>query len=63
MFARALASSSRLARTYTTAATRPYFVERTTNGMLPVYSDIRNGGTQVLTLVRKIQGDAEVSLR
>jgi hypothetical protein len=70
MFTRALASSSRLARTYSTPAfsaasevpTGPgYFVERTASGMLPVYSDIRNGGNDVSTLVRKVRGNVQVS--
>jgi large subunit ribosomal protein L49 len=65
MFARALlASTSRAAaRTYSTATlpATPYIVERTANGSLPVYSDVRNGGTSHTTLVRKIRGDIEVS--
>ncbi|KAG9283985.1 hypothetical protein G9A89_005492 [Geosiphon pyriformis] len=34
-----------------------YFVERSKNQELPVYFDIRNGRTQLLTVVRRIQGD------
>lgn len=60
MFARALASSSRLARSYSTAQGPAYFVERTASGSLPVYTDIRNGGTDVKTLVRKVSGNAQV---
>ncbi|KAK3814415.1 MAG: mitochondrial large subunit ribosomal protein-domain-containing protein [Benniella sp.] len=37
---------------------KSYFVERTKSGQLPVYRDIRNGGTRELIIVRKIQGDA-----
>ena len=35
----------------------PFEVERTHKGNLPVYTDIRNGGTRRLTVVRKIYGD------
>ncbi|GAA6063550.1 hypothetical protein JCM10212_002662 [Sporobolomyces blumeae] len=35
----------------------PYFVPRSQFGELPVYSDIRNGGTRCLTIVRKVHGD------
>ncbi|KAL1915880.1 mitochondrial 54S ribosomal protein mL49 [Calcarisporiella thermophila] len=35
----------------------PYFVERTRSKSLPVYTDYRNGGMRVLTLIRKIEGD------
>ncbi|BGP53279.1 hypothetical protein JCM8202_002604 [Rhodotorula sphaerocarpa] len=35
----------------------PYFVPRTAGGELPVYSDIRNGGSRVTTIVRKTRGD------
>ncbi|TKA53289.1 hypothetical protein B0A53_04307 [Rhodotorula sp. CCFEE 5036] len=35
----------------------PYFVPRTAGGELPVYTDIRNGGSRVYTIVRKTRGD------
>ncbi|GAA5873986.1 hypothetical protein JCM3774_004059 [Rhodotorula dairenensis] len=35
----------------------PYFVPRTAGGELPVYSDIRNGGSRVYTIVRKTRGN------
>jgi Mitochondrial large subunit ribosomal protein (Img2) len=38
----------------------PYFVPRNTRGNLPVYTDIRNGGTRYLVLVRNVDGDANV---
>ncbi|GAA5838647.1 hypothetical protein JCM3766R1_001551 [Sporobolomyces carnicolor] len=34
-----------------------YFVPRSQFGELPVYSDVRNGGTRVLTVIRKVHGD------
>ncbi|RKP40340.1 ribosomal protein L49/IMG2, partial [Dimargaris cristalligena] len=37
----------------------PYSVLRTTNKNLPVYTDIRNGRTRRLTLVRRIFGNTE----
>ncbi|RSH85832.1 uncharacterized protein EHS24_004012 [Apiotrichum porosum] len=40
------------------AAKLPYTVERTSSGELPVYTDIKNGRTQVKTIVRKIRGSA-----
>ncbi|KAF9072928.1 mitochondrial large subunit ribosomal protein-domain-containing protein [Rhodocollybia butyracea] len=36
----------------------PYFVPRNSNGSLPVYTDIRNGGTRFLLSIRNIDGDA-----
>lgn len=35
----------------------PFRVVRTGTGNLPVYSDIKNGGTRKLTVIRKILGD------
>ena len=32
---------------------------RTANGNLPVYTDIRNGRTKLVTIVRKYRGDVE----
>ncbi|KAF9364149.1 hypothetical protein BGX34_002363 [Mortierella sp. NVP85] len=37
---------------------KSYFVQRTKSGQLPVYTDIRNGGTRQQIIVRKIQGNA-----
>ncbi|KAL1410891.1 hypothetical protein Q8F55_001834 [Vanrija albida] len=37
-----------------------YIVERTATGQLPVYSDVRNGGTNHVTVVRRIKGSAEL---
>ncbi|GAA5873462.1 hypothetical protein JCM16303_001131 [Sporobolomyces ruberrimus] len=34
-----------------------YFIPRSQFGELPVYSDVRNGGTRVLTIIRKVHGD------
>jgi large subunit ribosomal protein L49 len=38
-------------------ASLPFKVERTSTGQLPVFSDIRNGRTNVLTIVRRCAGD------
>ncbi|EJD05756.1 uncharacterized protein FOMMEDRAFT_166101 [Fomitiporia mediterranea MF3/22] len=35
----------------------PYFIPRNTLGSLPVYSDIRNGGTRYLVLVKNVRGN------
>ncbi|RUP42723.1 mitochondrial large subunit ribosomal protein-domain-containing protein [Jimgerdemannia flammicorona] len=35
----------------------PYFVSRTASHALPVYTDIRNGRTRHLTIIRRIEGD------
>jgi len=35
----------------------PYFLARNTRGSLPVYTDIRNGGTRYLVLIRNVEGD------
>lgn len=41
-----------------------YAVQRTGVGRnLPVYRDIRNGGTQVFTKIRRIEGDVEALAR
>ena len=39
----------------------PYFVPRNTRGSLPIYSDIRNGGTRYLISVRNVEGNIKVS--
>ncbi|KAI8974938.1 ribosomal protein L49/IMG2 [Pilobolus umbonatus] len=46
-------------RLYSTPA---YHIERTANRGLPVYSDYKNGGTRVLTIVRRIKGDSKALL-
>lgn len=38
----------------------PYFVPRNTRGNLPVYTDIRNGGTRYIVLVRNVDGNVNV---
>ncbi|CAG8677947.1 3026_t:CDS:2 [Acaulospora morrowiae] len=37
----------------------PYFVHRTKNKSLPVYSDFRNGKSRILTVIRRIEGDIQ----
>lgn len=37
-----------------------YDVPRNSKGSLPVYNDIRNGGTRHLTLIRNVEGNASV---
>ncbi|KAJ2756081.1 mitochondrial 54S ribosomal protein img2 [Coemansia aciculifera] len=39
--------------------TYPYFVHRTRFQSLPVYTDIKNGKTRKLTIVRRVEGDLE----
>ncbi|KAI8073287.1 ribosomal protein L49/IMG2 [Gongronella butleri] len=46
-------------RCYSTAKQSSYLVSRTTNKGLPVYSDIKNGGTKHLTIIRRVEGDVE----
>ncbi len=41
--------------------TYPYFVARTQMKELPVYIDIKNGGTRILTEISRIEGDVEVT--
>ena len=45
-------------RSYTTS-TQSYFISRTANKGLPVYTEFKNGGTKHLTIIRRIEGDAE----
>jgi len=35
----------------------PYIVTRNSRGSLPVYSDIRNGGSRYLVLIRNVNGN------
>lgn len=37
-----------------------YFVSRTASGELPCYSDSKNGGQRINTLIRRIDGNVEV---
>ncbi|KAI8096850.1 ribosomal protein L49/IMG2 [Halteromyces radiatus] len=46
-------------RYFSSVKDTPYIVSRTSNHSLPVYSDIKNGGTQQLTIIRRIEGDVE----
>lgn len=39
-----------------------YNVARSTNGQLPVYTDIRTGGTRYLVIVKNISGDVQASM-
>ncbi|KAH7909705.1 hypothetical protein BJ138DRAFT_1010278 [Hygrophoropsis aurantiaca] len=34
----------------------PYFLRRNTRGSLPVFTDVRNGGTKHLVLIRNVEG-------
>lgn len=34
----------------------PYFIRRNSRGSLPVYTDVRNGGTKYLVTIRNVQG-------
>lgn len=38
-----------------------YFIQRNTNGNLPVYSDIRNAGSRFLVQIRNVDGNVQVS--
>ncbi len=40
----------------------PYLVRRNTKGSIPVYTDIRNGGTKYLVLIRNVEGNVNVRL-
>ncbi|KAG0168292.1 hypothetical protein DFQ28_009253 [Apophysomyces sp. BC1034] len=43
------------------AAAQPaYTIRRTANKGLPVYTDIKNGGTERVTIIRRINGDANI---
>ncbi|KAH6918742.1 mitochondrial large subunit ribosomal protein-domain-containing protein [Coprinopsis sp. MPI-PUGE-AT-0042] len=35
-----------------------YFIQRNSNGNLPVYTDIRNAGSRHLVEIRNVEGDA-----
>lgn len=38
----------------------PYLVPRNSRGILPVYSDVRNGGTRYLISIRNVEGNIKV---
>ena len=42
-----------------TISNLPFGIERTHKGNLPVFTDLRSGGTRELTVVRKIHGDVD----
>ncbi|KAI0709065.1 mitochondrial large subunit ribosomal protein-domain-containing protein [Earliella scabrosa] len=42
-----------------TSPNLPYHVPRNTRGSIPVYTDIRNGGTKYLVLIRNVQGNID----
>lgn len=53
-------------RLYSTAATKTtpaYFVNRTKNDGLPVYTEFKNGRTNESTVIRRIDGDANALLK
>jgi Mitochondrial large subunit ribosomal protein (Img2) len=39
-----------------------YIVPRNSRGSLPVYSDVRNGGTRYLISIRNVEGNIKVCL-
>lgn len=61
-FASASVRSARAVRFNSTQASQQavYVVERTANGTLPVYSDVK--GNAVRTIIRRVRGSAEVSV-
>ncbi|KAI0831172.1 hypothetical protein BC628DRAFT_1415713 [Trametes gibbosa] len=65
---RRLAPVARHARLYSaqlsapspaTAATLPYRVLRNSRGSIPVFTDIRNGGTRYQVLIRNVEGNVD----
>lgn len=62
---RSLAAPVAQARLYSTqlsaaAAALPYRVRRNSRGSVPVYTDIRNGGTRFQVLIRNVEGNVDV---
>ncbi|KAJ9061865.1 54S ribosomal protein img2, mitochondrial [Entomophthora muscae] len=51
--------SSPFIKTPSEVCTLPYFVRRTKFLSLPVYTEYRNAGTRLLTVIRRIQGDPQ----
>ena len=49
-----------LARTPRPFHVLTYHVPRNSRGSVPVFTDIRNGGTRTLTLIRNVHGDIDV---
>ncbi|EMD38487.1 hypothetical protein CERSUDRAFT_82754 [Gelatoporia subvermispora B] len=37
----------------------PYYIPRNSRGSMPVYTDIRNGSTKHLTLIRNVEGNID----
>lgn len=53
-------------RLYSTAASKAapaYFVNRTQNNGLPVYTEFKNGRTNESTVIRRIDGNADALLK
>uniref|UniRef100_A0A1X7TYN1 Uncharacterized protein n=1 Tax=Amphimedon queenslandica TaxID=400682 RepID=A0A1X7TYN1_AMPQE len=50
-----------LNRNLRSTASNAFFVRRTKTSNIPGYVDYKCGGTRTLTIVRKIDGDTEVS--
>jgi hypothetical protein len=42
-----------------TSRSTEYEVKRTSNGLLPVYTEYKSGRSQILTLIRRVDGNAE----
>ncbi|KAF8654115.1 hypothetical protein AX16_003647 [Volvariella volvacea WC 439] len=57
-FLSAEASPSHTAQQTSQEVNYPYFVARNSRGNLPVYTDIRNGGTRYMVLIRNVDGRA-----
>lgn len=55
LFIRLLATSSPASSSH-----HPYLVPRNSRGTLPVYSDVRNGGTRYLISIRNVEGNIKV---
>uniref|UniRef100_A0A1X7UKN5 Uncharacterized protein n=1 Tax=Amphimedon queenslandica TaxID=400682 RepID=A0A1X7UKN5_AMPQE len=50
-----------LNRNLRNTASHPFFVKRTKTNNIPAYFDYKGSRTRTLTIVRKIDGDTEVS--
>lgn len=55
----ASASGGQASEAAVTGAALPFRVLRSSRGNLPIYTDIRNGGTRIVTILRKYTGDTD----
>lgn len=60
-YSQAATAASQFSSDVEKAVECPYYIPRNSRGSLPVYTDIRNGGSRHLVLIKNVQGNTNVS--